>query len=193
MLKEAKGRIKINNLLQQSGWRFFDSSEGPTNISLENNVKITQKTLDECGNDFDKTKNGFIDFLLLDKNGFPLVVLEAKSEDKDPLDVMVLSTFPTFPGCVIPCRPIGAIRLLDTGEEDNKIVAVPVNDPRFEQVKDLSDLPPHSKKEISNFWENYSELQPEKKIKVLGWSGREKAWEMIKEGVESYRKIFGVS
>lgn len=114
-------------------------------------------------------------------------------KDKDPLDVMVLSTFPTFPGCVIPCRPIGAIRLLDTGEEDNKIVAVPVNDPRFEQIKDLSDLPPHSKKEISNFWENYSELQPEKKIKVLGWSGKEKAWEMIKEGVESYRKIFGVS
>ena len=86
MLKEAKGRIKINNLLQQSGWRFFDSSEGPTNISLENNVKITQKTLDECGNDFDKTKNGFVDFLLLDKSGFPLVVLEAKSEEKEPLD-----------------------------------------------------------------------------------------------------------
>lgn len=86
MKKEAKARIKINNLLQQSGWRFFDSPEGPANIILENNVKITEKALDDFGNDFEKTKNGYIDFLLLDKNGFPLVVLEAKSEDKNPLD-----------------------------------------------------------------------------------------------------------
>ncbi len=86
MRKEAEARIKINNLLQQSSWRFFDSSEGSANISLENNVKITQKELNKYGNDFEKTKNGFIDFLLLDKDGFPLVVLEAKSEDKSPLD-----------------------------------------------------------------------------------------------------------
>lgn len=112
-------------------------------------------------------------------------------KDGDPLDMMVLSTFPTFPGCVIPCRPIGVIRLMDTGEEDNKIIGVPTNDPRFEQVKDLTDLPPHSKKEIKNFWENYSELQPEKKIKVLGWSGRERAQEMIQEAVKNYQKKFG--
>lgn len=86
MQKEAKARIKINKLLTDSKWCFFDSPEGQANISLENNVKITQKDLDEYGNDFDKTKKGFIDFLLLDKSGFPLVVLEAKSEDKDPLD-----------------------------------------------------------------------------------------------------------
>jgi len=86
MQKEAKARIKINKLLTDSKWRFFDSTDGKANISLENNVKVTQKNLDEYGNDFDKTKNGFIDFLLLDKSGFPLVVLEAKSEDKDPLD-----------------------------------------------------------------------------------------------------------
>jgi len=86
MQKEAKARIKINKLLTDSKWRFFDSPEGQANISLENNIKITQKDLDEYGNDFDKTKKGFIDFLLLDKSGFPLVVLEAKSEDKDPLD-----------------------------------------------------------------------------------------------------------
>src|SRR3990167_9994306 len=86
MQKEAKARIKINKFLEQAGWRFFNSSEGSGNISLENHAKITQKDLDEYGNDFDKTKNGFIDFLLLDKSGFPLVVLEAKSEDKDPLD-----------------------------------------------------------------------------------------------------------
>ena len=86
MQKEAKARIKINKLLEQSGWRFFDDENGSANISLEINAKITQKDIDAFGNDFEKTKNGFIDFLLLDEKGFPLVVLEAKSEDKIPLD-----------------------------------------------------------------------------------------------------------
>jgi len=86
MQKEAKARIKINNLLQNAGWRFFDDEKGNANIVLENNAKITKQTIDEFGNDFEKTKKGFIDFLLLDEKGFPFVVLEAKSEDKDPLD-----------------------------------------------------------------------------------------------------------
>ena len=86
MQKEAKARIKINNLLQESGWRFFDDGKDKTNIVLENNAKLTKQTIDEFGNDFEKTKKGFIDFLLLDEKGFPFVVLEAKSEDKDPLD-----------------------------------------------------------------------------------------------------------
>ena len=86
MQKEAKARIKINELLQNSGWRFFDDEKGKVNIVLENNAKITRQAIDKFGNDFEKTKKGFIDFLLLDEKGFPFVVLEAKSEDKDPLD-----------------------------------------------------------------------------------------------------------
>lgn len=86
MEKEAKARIKINKLLEQSGWRFFDDEKGLANISLEPNVKIKQKDIDAFGEDFESTKNGFIDFLLLDEKGFPLVILEAKKEDKNPLD-----------------------------------------------------------------------------------------------------------
>src|SRR5437867_2773928 len=86
MQKEARARIKINDLLQKSGWRFFDDEKGKANISLETNVKLTKKAIDALGNDFEKTKNGFVDFLLLDEKGFPDAVLEAKSEDKDPLD-----------------------------------------------------------------------------------------------------------
>ncbi|MDD4412472.1 MAG: DEAD/DEAH box helicase family protein [Patescibacteria group bacterium] len=86
MQKEANARIKINNLLQDAGWRFFDDKKGQANISLEPNVKITKKDIDAFGEDFETTKNGFIDFLLLDDNGFPLVILEAKREDKNPLD-----------------------------------------------------------------------------------------------------------
>ena len=84
--KEAKARIKINRLLEESGWRFFDTKKGKANIQLENNIKITEDILNEFGEDFQKTKKGFIDFLMLDEKGFPLIVLEAKSEDKSPLD-----------------------------------------------------------------------------------------------------------
>ncbi len=84
--KEAKARVKINKLLEQTGWRFFDDKKGQANISLEPNVKLTQKDIDAFGEDFELTKNGFIDFLLLDEQGFPLVVLEAKKEIKSPLD-----------------------------------------------------------------------------------------------------------
>jgi len=84
--KEAKARIKINKLLEESGWKFFDTEKRQANIQLEPNVKITQKDIDAFGEDFETTKNGFIDFLLLDGKGFPLVILEAKKGEKDPLD-----------------------------------------------------------------------------------------------------------
>lgn len=83
--KEARARIKINNLLLEAGWRFLDDETGPANILLENHIKITKHQLDEWGEDFEKTTHGFVDFLLLDGKGFPVVVLEAKAEDKNPL------------------------------------------------------------------------------------------------------------
>ena len=83
--KEAKARIKINKLLEESGWRFFDDAKGKANIVLEPKVKLTKGAIDALGDNFEDASNGFIDFLLLDTAGFPLVVLEAKSEDKNPL------------------------------------------------------------------------------------------------------------
>jgi len=85
MVKEAKARILINAILQRSGWRFFDEENGPANIALEANVKIKKKILDELGEDFEKTANGFVDYLLLNDRSFPIAVLEAKSEKYDPL------------------------------------------------------------------------------------------------------------
>ncbi len=83
--KEATARIKINKLLEAAGWRFFSETEKPANIRLEMTVAIKTADLDEFGEDFEKTKRGFVDFLLLDAKGFPLIVLEAKSENKNPL------------------------------------------------------------------------------------------------------------
>ena len=85
MPAEAKARIRINDLLTKSGWRFFADNNGPANVQLEAHVKLTKKTLDELGNDFEKTVNGYVDYLLLDQRGFPVAVLEAKSEKFEPL------------------------------------------------------------------------------------------------------------
>ena len=84
-MNEATARIKINKLLEAAGWRFFADGNKPANICLETGVTIKASDLDSLGNDFEKTSTGFIDFLLLDAKGFPLIVLEAKSEDKNPL------------------------------------------------------------------------------------------------------------
>ena len=84
-MNEATARIKINKLLEAAGWRFFADGDSPANICLEPNVTIRTSDLDALGNDFEKTSKGYIDFLLLDTKGFPYIVLEAKSEDKNPL------------------------------------------------------------------------------------------------------------
>lgn len=84
--KEAKARIKINQLLLDAGWRFFDSDEGKSNIQLEPNVKLTKNALDDLGENFEKTKKGFVDYLLLDEKSNPLLVLEAKKSTIHPLD-----------------------------------------------------------------------------------------------------------
>ena len=78
MAKEAKARILINDLLRRSGWRFFEDDNGPANIALEANAKLKKKTLDDLVEDFKKTANGFVDYLLIDEGGFPIAVLEAK-------------------------------------------------------------------------------------------------------------------
>lgn len=83
--KEATARIKINKLLKAAGWRFFPEGGAPANIRLEPSVTIKSTDLDALGDNFEKTEKGFVDFLLLDAKGFPLIVLEAKAEDKNPL------------------------------------------------------------------------------------------------------------
>lgn len=84
-MKEATARIKINKLLEAAGWRFFPEDGKPANIRLEHTTTLIPDHLDSMGQNFEKTPRGFIDFLLLNEKGFPLIVLEAKSEDKNPL------------------------------------------------------------------------------------------------------------
>ena len=84
-MSEAAARHKIDQLLKNAGWRFFGDDNGPANIRLEAHVALKRDDLDSLGDDFERSGRGFVDFLLIDDRGFPLVVLEAKSEDKNPL------------------------------------------------------------------------------------------------------------
>ena len=84
-MKEPTARIKINKLLEAAGWRFFQEGDAPANIRLEPSVKVKSSDLDALGANFEKSSKGFVDFLLLDAKGFPLLSPKAKAEDKNPL------------------------------------------------------------------------------------------------------------
>ena len=105
------------------------------------------------------------------------------SEDGDPLDVAVLSTNPTFPGCVVPAKVIGLLNMEDESGIDYKIIAVPDDkiDPRFKEINNVSDLSEHQKKEIQEFFEIYKRLEPNKWVKVVGFESKEKAEEIIEK------------
>lgn len=105
---------------------------------------------------------------------------ETRADDGDHTDVLLFSTNPIFPGAVVEARAIGFMNMEDGGEIDNKILAVPTEDPRFKNVKSLADLSEHSAKEIKNFFETYKILE-EKQVKVGEFEGAEKALEYIEK------------
>ncbi|HLY72750.1 MAG TPA: inorganic diphosphatase [Planctomycetota bacterium] len=99
--------------------------------------------------------------------------------DGDPLDLLVLSSEPTFPGCLIAVRPVARLGFHDEHGDDAKILSVPVADPRFRAVHDSKSILPHTLREIEEFFRTYSAL--EKKPKILeGWSGRAAALQEIR-------------
>jgi len=108
------------------------------------------------------------------------------SLDGDPLDVLVLVLDPTFPGCHVPVRPVGVLRMVDDKGEDEKILAVPQGDPRFDDINDLPDLDKHWLKEIENFFATYKLLE-EKDTELLGWDDADEAWRVIREADERNR------
>jgi inorganic pyrophosphatase len=80
-------------------------------------------------------------------------------EDGDPLDVVVLTTYPLSPGILVKVRPVGVLNMIDDGDSDAKIIAVPVKDPRFDEIKDLADVNKHTLKEIEHFFNTYKIIQ----------------------------------
>ena len=100
--------------------------------------------------------------------------------DGDPLDILVLVDDPIIPGCVLRARPVGVLITADEKGMDEKVLAVPMDDPRFAQMVDLSFIPEHRLREIANFFATYKELQGVHTI-VRDWLRRDGAWQIIQE------------
>jgi len=109
-------------------------------------------------------------------------------EDGDPLDVIVLTTYPLFPGVLVAVRPVGVIEMIDNGDSDYKILAVPVEDKRWDDVKDLHDLNKHTLKEFQHFFETYKVLKGKPAPVVInGIKGKAEAIAAVKKSVELYK------
>ena len=102
------------------------------------------------------------------------------SPDGDPLDILTLIEQPTFPGCLLEVRPIGLLHMIDAGETDKKIIAVPEREPRFRQIHKISQVFPHIREEIVHFFEIYKQLERKKTV-IKGWSGVMEACKRISE------------
>jgi inorganic pyrophosphatase len=107
------------------------------------------------------------------------------SGDGDPLDVLVVVEEPTFPGCHIRVRPIGTLTMIDENGEDEKILAVPIDDPRFSAIKALANLSDHWPLEIANFFRTYKELQGVP-TEVRDWADVADAWHIIEASRQRY-------
>ncbi len=109
--------------------------------------------------------------------------------DGDPLDVVLLTTHPLIPGILVHARPVAVLDMVDSGESDAKVIAVPVDDPRFKHVEDLKDINPHTIREIEHFFLTYKSIQ-NKVVTIRSIRNASAAREVVSEGLELYRKKF---
>ena len=114
------------------------------------------------------------------------------AEDGDPCDVLVLLNEPTFPGCQIDARPIGVLRMLDRGEHDDKILAVPVHDPFYSEYFDIADIPQHYLKEVEHFFHIYKDLEG-KRVQTVGWEKSLAAVTAIRDGIVRYHEKYTIA
>ena len=101
--------------------------------------------------------------------------------DGDPLDVLIMLESSLFPGCVLDVRPVGVVRMTDEGENDDKIVGVPADDPRFGHIENVDDIPQHERDEIAEFFRTYKNLEPGGDISVNGYDDAGAAREVIED------------
>ena len=106
-------------------------------------------------------------------------------DDGDPLDVLIMISEPTFPGCLINIRPIGVLQMEDDKGGDDKLLAVAINDPHLDEIRSLNDVPAHTLKEFEHFFLTYKELE-KKKVITRGWKDEKVAIDSVKRGNDLY-------
>ncbi len=113
-------------------------------------------------------------------------------DDGDPLDVIVMTTFPLYPGILVSVRPVAVIDMVDDGDSDYKIIAVPTEDKRWDDVQDLNDINGHTIKEFQHFLETYKALKGKPApVEIRGVMGKKEAQEAVVKSVALYKDKFG--
>lgn len=136
-----------------------------------------------------KTGRIKLDRVLYSAMGYPAeygTLENTLAPDGDPLDILILATEPTYPGCIIPARVIGYLTMIDNGKEDYKLISVVACDPRYDEIKTLQDVSPFTLKEIKNFFENYKSLQ-KIKVEVGEYYSKEEALNLIELCKKNYQ------
>ena len=110
-------------------------------------------------------------------------------DDGDAVDVIVLTTYPLLPGILVRVRPVAIMNMIDSGDADDKIIAVPKDDPRWADVVDLKNINPHTLKEIEHFYSTYKKLQ-NKEVTVNGFKGKDEAQAAFVRGQTLYQEKF---
>ena len=108
------------------------------------------------------------------------------AEDNDPLDILVLASSKTFPGCVVDARIVGYLDMVDNGEPDQKVIGVVDSDPRFSHVNEVSDIQQHTRREIKHFFKTYKDLQQNKTVEVFDFHDKIDALELIQQCKDRY-------
>ena len=108
-------------------------------------------------------------------------------DDGDALDVLLLTTYPLAPGILVRARPVAVLKMLDGGESDDKVIAVPTEDPRFNEIKDLKDVNPHTLKEIEHFFATYKKIQ-NKEVETNGFEDAASAKAGFERSVKLYQE-----
>ena len=175
------------------------------NGSLWNEISYGDKVPDEfiavietpmgSRNKFEANKDGpgiVLDRVLYSSVSYPAnygFIPRTYYEDGDPIDVLVISTYPLPPGTIVKARPLGTMHMIDGGDRDDKIIAIATKDPHFSHVKTLKDIGPHFLLEIENFFTTYKILE-NKKTSVNGWGDIDDAKKQIMESIDSYNEKF---
>jgi inorganic pyrophosphatase len=118
-------------------------------------------------------------------------VPETLAPDGDPLDVLVCVSEPTFPGCVIVTKVIGLFRMADEKGPDDHVVCVPFNDPTWNTLEDVDDLPVQLRKEIGHFFDIYKDLDQDRHSEVKGWGDRQSALQTVEQARQRFRENGG--
>ncbi|MHA2175369.1 MAG: inorganic diphosphatase [Candidatus Hodarchaeales archaeon] len=167
----------------------------PKGIYVRVEIPMGSKVKYEYNKEF---KSIFVDRILHSSVVYPTTygyIPQTLCEDGDPLDVLLLHSagIEFIPGCIMSARPVAVLKMKDEKGEDDKLVAVPIDDPRMEEVESLNSIPKHLLREIEEFFNTYKHLERGKTTQIVGWDDTKNAIQAIQDAISLYQTKKGIT